>query len=152
MAVQTEKDIRVVNEPFNRPLPNIDQDNEEFWDGLKEHRLMLWRCRTCGEWYWPKSYCIKHPNEAFAANVELAEGSGRGKVYAFNIHHWSFHPGFKDMVPYAYGLIELEEGPLISSLIVDIAPQDVKVGMPVEVVYEDHPTEGFTLPLFKPAG
>jgi uncharacterized protein len=144
-------DVRVVSEQWTKPWPNIDLDSQAFWDGLKEHRFLLWRCTTCGAWYWPKAYCKNHPNEPFAANLEWQPSSGRGKVFAFNIHHWAFHPGFRDEVPYAYALIELDEGPLISTTLVDIDPSDVRVGMPVEVVYEHHPAEGFTIPRFKPA-
>lgn len=144
-------DVRIVTAPWNKPLPNVDLDNKPFWDALREHRFVLFRCRTCGAWYWPKAYCRNHPNEAFMANLDWEEASGRGTVFAFNVHHWAFHPGFKDEVPYIYALIELEEGPLISSNVVDIDPKDMRVGMPVEVVYEDHPTEQFTLVKFKPA-
>ncbi len=151
MAIQATADVRVATEPYERPWPNVDHDNEGFWEGLRNHRLLLWQCRQCGAWYWPRAFCQKHENEPWAENIQLAEASGRGKVFAFNIHHWSFHPGFKDLIPYVYALVELEEGPLLSSMLVDIDPPAMKVGMRVEIVYEDHPNEGFTLPLFKPA-
>ncbi len=63
----------------------------------------------------------------------------------------AFHPAFKDELPYVYALIELDEGPLISSTLVGAkTPKDVyDVGQKVEVVYEDHPAEGFTLPRFR---
>ena len=96
----------------------IDKDNEGFYDGLKKHKLLVWRCKTCGASYWPKAYCRNHENEPFAANMEWAEASGRGKIFAFNRHHMAFHPGFKDEIPYVYALIELDEGPLVSSTLV----------------------------------
>jgi uncharacterized OB-fold protein len=101
--------------------------------------------------HWPKAYCQNHENEPFAANMEWAEASGCGKIFAFNRHHMTFHPGFKDEIPYVYALIELDEGPLISSTLVgDRMPKDIyDVGQKVEVVYEDHPVEGFTLPRFR---
>jgi uncharacterized protein len=135
---------------YNKPLPNIDLDNKPFWDGLAEHKFLLFRCKTCGAWYWPKAYCRNHENEPFMGNLEWTEASGRGKVFSFNIHHWAFHPGFKDDVPYAYALIETDEGPLISTMITGIPADQVKVGMPVEIVYEDHPDVGFTLPKARP--
>jgi uncharacterized OB-fold protein len=51
-------------------------------------------------------------------------------------------------------LVELDEGPLISStLIGEAQPKNVyDIGQKVEVVYEDHPTEGFTLPRFRIIG
>lgn len=143
-------DVRVVEQPWTKPLPNVDADIEPFWEALKEHRFVLFRCKTCRAWYWPKAYCRHHANEPFMANLDWEDASGRGTVFAFNIHHWAFHPGFKDDVPYAYAVIELDEGPIISGTIVDMDPKDVKVGLPVEIVYEDHPAEGFTIPKFKP--
>lgn len=143
--------VIIVNEPWQKPLPNIDEDNAAFWEGLRRHTFLLWRCRSCGAWYWPKAYCRHHANEPFAANMEWTESSGRGKVFAFNTHHAAFDAGFRADGPFVYALIELEEGPLVSStLIGERKPKDVyDIGQRVEVVYEDHPAEGFTLPRFR---
>ena len=135
---------------WNKPRPNIDADNADFWDGLRRHELLLWTCAQCGAQYWPKCFCINHENEPFAANMSWKPSSGRGRIFAMNRHHWAFHPGFKDDVPYTYALIELDEGPLISSTIVGEQPADLMaVGQPVRIVYEDHEAEGFTLPRFE---
>jgi uncharacterized OB-fold protein len=135
---------------WNKPLPNIDADSEAFWEGLRNHELLLWTCSTCGEQYWPKCFCIKHENEPWAANMSWQPSSGRGRIFAMNRHHWAFHPGFKEDVPYTYVLVELDEGPLISSTIVGEQPEDLMaVGRPVEIVYEDYPADGFTVPRFR---
>jgi hypothetical protein len=145
------RNVVIVESEWKKPLPQIDRDNEEFWTGLKNHKLLLWRCKTCGAWYWPKAYCRNHDNEPFAANMAWAEAKGTGKLFAFNRHHVAFHPGFKNDIPYVYALVELDEGPLISSTLVgDKMPRDVyDVGQRVEIAYEDHPREGFTLPRFR---
>lgn len=149
--MSNQPNVLTVTTEWKKPLPNVDHDNQAFWEGLKEHKLLIWKCGTCGAVYWPKSYCKNHKNEPFASECEWVEASGRGRVFAFNIHHWAFHPGFKNDVPYVYALVELEEGPLISSQIIgDRRPTDIhSVGQPVEVVYEDHPNEGFTVPKFR---
>jgi uncharacterized OB-fold protein len=143
--------VTISNAPWKKPLPNIDQDNAAFWDGLKAHKFLVWRCNTCGACYWPKAYCQNHENEPFAANMDWAEASGRGKIFAFNVHHAAFEAGFKDDVTFVYALIELDEGPLVSSTLVgERRPKDIyDVGQRVEVVYEDHPAEGFTIPRFR---
>ena len=48
-------------------------------------------------------------------------------------------------------MVELEEGPLIPTNIVDVEPDpsNLTIGMPVEVTYEDI-TDTITLPKFKP--
>ncbi|NWG76523.1 MAG: OB-fold domain-containing protein, partial [Rubrivivax sp.] len=65
------------------------------------------------------------------------------------IHNVAFDPSFKDDIPYVYALIELEEGPMFGSNIVGCDPNEVRIGMPVEVAFEDI-TEEFTLPKFRP--
>ncbi len=131
---------------WKKPWPNIDNDSREFWDGLTRHEVLLWTCGSCGAQYWPKSYCIKHENEPWAANMSWQPSSGRGKLFAYNVHHWAFHPGFQDEVPYYYALIELDEGPLISTTFTGRTPEPGDVGKPVRITFEDHPELGFTLP------
>lgn len=141
--------VDVVAGPWNKPRPSIDDDSREFWDGLREHRLLLWRCGECGAWYWPKAYCREHPVGPYAEGMGWTEASGLGTVFAVNWHHWAFHPGFADEVPYAYAIVELDEGPLISSTLVGDVPYGVPlVGRRCSIAYEDHPDEGFTLPRF----
>lgn len=148
-----KNNVIISNVPWNKPLPNIDLDNKAFWDGLSEHKFLLWHCKTCGAWYWPKAYCNNHPNEPFATNLEWVESSGIGKIFAFNRHHWAFHPGVADEVPYVYAIVEMNEGPLISATLIGESPDDVHdVGQEVEIVYEDHPAEGFTMPRFRLTG
>lgn len=143
--------ITINDTEWNKPFPSIDHDNQDFWEGLKEHKLLVWKCNECGAIYWPKCYCQNHDNKPYAENCEWVESSGRGKIFAFNIHHTAFHPGFKEDVPYVYAVIELDEGPFISSTIVgDNIPSDIHtVGQKVEIVFEDHPKLGFTLPRFR---
>jgi uncharacterized OB-fold protein len=135
--------------PYAKPLPNIDYDIKPFWDAVKEHEFKLFRCKVCGAWYWPVACCRNHENEPFFGNMEWTKASGRGKVFAFNIHYVAFDPAFQDDIPYVYALIELEEGPIIGSNIVGCAAEDVTYDMPVEVVYEDITPE-YTLPKFRP--
>lgn len=134
---------------WNKPLPSLDEDIEPFWHGLKRHEFLLFRCKKCGEWYWPAAFCRFHENEPLFGNMEWTKASGKGKVFVFNIHYRAFHPSFSEDIPYVYALIELDEGPMFGTQIVGCPPEDVKIGMPVEVVYKDI-TEEFTLPYFQP--
>lgn len=134
---------------WNKPYPNIPEDMKDYWAALREHRFVLWHCRTCGAWYWPMACCRNHPNEPYMGNMELKEASGRGKVFTYNIHYRAFHPGFRDEIPYIFALIELEESPLFPSTIIGCGEEKIRIGLPVEVSFEDV-EEGFTLPKFRP--
>jgi uncharacterized OB-fold protein len=74
---------------------------------------------------------------------------GRGTVYSFTVTHQNQTPGFRDEVPYVLAIVELEEGPRLMTNIVGCAPDAVRIGMPVEVVFDDV-TADVTLPKFRP--
>jgi uncharacterized protein len=72
-------------------------------------------------------------------------------IHAFTIVHNQRAPGFADEVPYVVAMIELEEGVRLMSNVIDVEPdpEHVKIGMPVEIVYEDV-TDEITLSKFRP--
>ena len=138
---------------WTKPLPNIDHDNAPFWEGLRRHELLVLRCKHCGASYWPAAYCRTCAPEPFFGNMEWVPASGMGTVFAFNIHRVAFLPSFADDVPYVYALVTLDEGPNFGTNIVGCAPVDVRIGMRVQVTYEDVEPDGaepFTLAKFRP--
>jgi uncharacterized OB-fold protein len=78
--------------------------------------------------------------------------SGRGTVYSYTIAHHPFHPAFRDKVPYPVVVVEMDDAPgaRMASNLVDCPIDGVKIGMPVEVVWEDIDEET-TLYKFRPA-
>jgi len=59
--------------------------------------------------------------------------SGKGEVYSFTTLH-SVPAGFEEYAPYTVALVKLEEGPVITAQLTDLGKQEVKIGMPVEMV------------------
>jgi uncharacterized OB-fold protein len=70
-------------------------------------------------------------------------------VYSFTIVHRPLTNWFKDKVPLVCAVIELEEGVRMMSNVRELAPEDVVIGMPVHVQFEDVNGE-ITLPMFVP--
>jgi uncharacterized OB-fold protein len=67
--------------------------------------------------------------------------AGRGQIVTYTV----VHDAPKDFVmqrPYVLGIIELEEGPRITSPIIDVEPEDVEIGMPVEMTFRKLGEEG----------
>ena len=75
--------------------------------------------------------------------------SGKGTVYSWVTYRESPHPAFR--APYSVVLVEMEEGVRLVSNMVDARPEEISIGMPVEVVFDDV-AEGLTLPKFRKAG
>ena len=121
-----------------RPKPNIDAESEPFWSACAEHRLVMMRCRDCGDWYWPATYCKKdHGSSPFFGTMDWQTASGKGTVGEFNIHYVAFDPSFKADLPYVYAMIQTQEGPYLSGNVIGIDPKKVRIGMPVEVSFLD---------------
>ena len=131
---------------YKKPLPFVYPETQPFWDGVKRHELLIQKCNDCGNiQFYPRSLCVSCLSE----NTEWIKANGRGKIYSFTIAHRPARPAFSDDVPYNIAIVELEEGVRLTSNIVDCANEDIKVDMPVEVVFDDVTPE-ITLPKFKP--
>jgi uncharacterized OB-fold protein len=129
-----------------RLAPSMTADSQFFWDGVKEHRLLIQRCTRCAT--------LRHPPRPMcpscrALDWDTVEASGRGTVYSFVMPRHPPLPGFDD--DYIVALVELEEGTRLVTNLVGARPADVSIGMPVVVRYEEF-DGGLVLPLFAPAG
>jgi uncharacterized OB-fold protein/acyl dehydratase len=127
-----------------RPRPSINRDNAFWFEGAKAHQLLIQRCTGCET--------LRHPPGPACPSCrsfdwDAVEASGRGTVYSFTVNHYPKVPAFD--YPLAVGLIELEEGVRVVANIVDIAPDAIEIGAPVEVVFTDFDDE-LTLPQFRP--
>jgi len=130
------------NEPFLSEM-----EAKSFWENLKKHQLTAQRCKSCSAYFHfpPQALCAK----CMSSENEWVPVSGKGTIYSFVTYHRAWHPSYQDKIPYNVSLVDLAEGPRLVSNVVEIPPEDVKVGMSVEVIYEDH--EEYTLPKFRPA-
>jgi hypothetical protein len=120
-----------------------------YWDGAREGRLMVPRCRACGQaFFYPRVLC------PFCASrdIEWIQASGRGRLYSFAIAHQIGNKAFRVTMPVVLALVELEEGPRLLTNLVNVAPDPatIRCDMPVEVVFEKQ-TDEISLPLFQPA-
>ena len=135
-----------------RILPEIDGDNRPFWASCRRHAIELQRCTTCGRWRYPPSR-ICPACSSFAARWQPL--SGTGTLFTCSILSRSASPAYRDEVPYAYAIIELDEGPMMPTNLVDVdlhvalTDPGALIGMRVSVRYRDL-TEEVTLPVFGP--
>ncbi len=75
--------------------------------------------------------------------------SGRGTVFSYTVVPTATAPAFQARTPYPVALVLMDEGVYLVSELVDCRPDDVWIGMPVQVVFAAH--GDITLPRFRPA-
>ena len=130
-----------------RPLPIITDDNREYWKYCKQHELRMQQCRDCGYIRFPPGIICPKCHSMVA---EWARLSGRGKIYSFVVYRVSYHPSYANNIPYDVAVIQLDEGPRMESNVTGGKMEDLKVGIPVEVYFDDVTPE-VSLPRFRPA-
>jgi uncharacterized OB-fold protein len=136
----------VSDHPF-RVLPRLTADNEFFWTSGADGRLRFLTCTTCG-------YIVHPPApicpRCLTKTLEPRPVSGKATVATFTVNVQPWIPGFDP--PYVVAMVEIEEQPgvRLTTNIVGCAPEDVYIGMPVEVRFDQY--DDVWLPLFAPAG
>lgn len=133
-------------EEYQKPLPEINDENRPFWEATKQNALKLQKCLDCGQFRYPAARICPF---CHSMNDEWIEVSGRGRVYTWTVFHQVYHPAFKDDAPYNVAIIKLDEGPQLISNVTGCELSDIYPDMPVEVVFEKI-TEDVTLPKFRP--
>ena len=128
----------------SRPQPPINLDNAFFWEGVQAGELRLQRCGGCER--------LRHPPRPMCGICQSTQwdtitSSGCGEVYSYAIHHHPQLPGIE--LPLVVILVALEEGVRFVSTLTGASPDDVRIGMPVELAFESAGDE-LTLPVFRP--
>ena len=132
--------------PYRKPLPRVDEESRGFWEAAARHELCFQHCRGCGtKRFYPRALCTV----CLSSATEWVRASGRGRIYSFTVTHQNQAPGFREELPYVLAIVELDEGIRMMTNIVGCAPDGVRVGMAVEVAFEDVTAE-ITLPKFRP--
>ena len=132
-------------QPKGTPLPRPTPLSKPHWDAARDGRLVYQRCADCGaRVFIPQPACTS----CLGPRLEWAESSGRGTLYSYTIVHRPQRPEFQ--VPYAVGIVELEEGWHMLSNLIDCEPSEIRVGMPLEVAFRAM-SDTITLPFFRPA-
>ncbi|MDY0748134.1 Zn-ribbon domain-containing OB-fold protein [Paucibacter sp. R3-3] len=130
---------------MSRKLPALTPDTAPFWQGGAQGLLNIHRCAACARWFHPPTPICPHCRSFDVAPQAV---SGRGKVLTFTINERAWTPELQ--APYVVAIIELAEqaGLRLTSNIVRCAPQQIRIDMPVRVVFEQQ--EDVWIPLFTP--
>ncbi len=127
-------------------LPVLQGTAKEFYAYCKAHDLRFQRCAKCKTFrHPPRPLC----NQCYSFETEWAPVKGTGKVYCWTVAMAPIGKAWVSYMPYAAVVVELDEGPRVATWVTGIPPDQLKVGMPVKVWY-DELTPEVTLAKFKP--
>ncbi len=126
--------------------PLAENFEEGFWNAVKQRKLVFQRCNDCGEWlHPPRPFCGKCKSD----DLGWVESSGKGKIYSYVVYTRTVNPLYT--IPFEVVLVEMDDEKVrFISNMKDTDPDELYIGMPVEVCFEDINDE-WPLPWFKKA-
>ena len=129
-----------------RPQPAPTDLWAEYWDACGRGELLIQHCPACGaRQFYPRLICT-----TCGSTPEWERASGRGTVYTYTVIRQNYAKPFRDLIPYVVAMIALDEGPMMMSNLTGCDTDDVTIGMPVEVWF-DQGDEGVAVPYWRPA-
>jgi len=131
---------------IEKPLPRPSEDSAPYWEAAQRGELRMQRCGECAHVRFPPALLCPR---CLAERFEWVALSGRGTVYSWIVVHQSQHPAFNVDVPYNVAIVELQEGPRLHTNVVQCGNDEIRIGMPVEVVFE-RVNDDCCLPKFRP--
>jgi uncharacterized OB-fold protein len=126
--MSAEMDIAVPNTEWPALKP--------YWDAARNHEFKLPRCESCKHFNWyPHDTCAKCGSDKFAW-VKL---SGHGMLYSWAVVHRALDRHLAALQPYVSGIVVIDEDPSVRVVtrILDVDPAMLRIGMPMEVRFED---------------
>jgi uncharacterized OB-fold protein len=142
-----------MNTPLPGSLPKFHEMGPDawtapFWHAALEHRLVVARCESCGQFRLPPTpYCPACLGQVTA----FQEVSGEATIFTFSIVRHAVIPELRDHVPYVIAIVELTDagGARLLTNIVTDDPESLRIGQPVRVAWDDL-DEATTVPRFIP--
>jgi uncharacterized OB-fold protein len=121
------------------PKPRITPTGRPFWDALRRGEVHIQRCGACSHYvFYPRTICP----DCSSRELSWTPVSGKGVT----------EPGKGKRGGDILAIVELDVGVRLSTTLVGIDPDEVKVGMPVEPLFDDVTFDDVVLLRFRPAG
>ena len=133
---------------MNLIVPENDSEWKEYFQAVRQHRLVMRKCAACGLMRYPPTHVCPW---CTALEWTWQEVSGKGTIHSYEIVVQAIQPGFRDWAPYPVVLVELDEQRgqptpdeglrMIANLVrPDFTPEpdeNVAIGKRVRVLFQD---------------
>jgi len=117
--------------PVGQPRPT--PETERFFTAAAEGRLELPVCNACDLVIWyPRSFCP----DCQTSEVTWTPMSGSGTVYSYTVTRGGVGGRWRAHLPFVVAYVQLDEGPIVLTNLVDTDPDAVHVDQRVSVVFD----------------
>ena len=131
---------------MSAPLPELTPVSQPFWNALREKRILIQYSPSTQRYvFYPRTLA---PG-TLADDLQWREIDGAGSLYTFTVARRPTGPPWAERLPQLLAVVEWDAGPRVSTELVDVAPEDIHIGMRVEPVFVDE--GGVTLLKYRPS-
>jgi len=135
-------------------MPDLDfEPTRGFWRAAQREELAIPRCDGCGAFVWyPAPRCPHCDGDTLA----WSRVSGEATLFSFAVVRRALFRAFAEKAPYLTGLVALREDPCVRlvTTLVDCLPEDLRLDMPVQLVFRPLEFAGveerLLAPMFRP--
>ncbi len=122
----------------------MKSDVARFWREIPQrYNLIGNKCSSCKRIFFPPREACPYCRRKSIGKMKEIKLNGKGKIVTYSIIHVG-PEAFEEQVPYPIAIVELEEGPRVTTQIVDCDIKDVKIGMKVESTFRRIQEDGYT--------
>jgi len=112
------------------PAPSPPGLNGQWYDWLGRGQIRFQHCSACSTWrHPPRLLCA----ECGSPDWDWVRSSGQARVFSWTVSHRPLHPDFAGVVPYSIVIVEMDEGPRVVCSVRDIANEELRLDLPVEI-------------------
>lgn len=130
-----------------RPVPEPTPVSRPFWEALAQHRILIQYSPSLQRYvFYPRTLA---PG-TLADDLEWREIDGRGMLYTYTVTERPTGPPWADALPQILAVVEWDEGPRVSTELIDVEPADIRIGMRVAPVFCADPDSGVTMLRYRP--
>jgi hypothetical protein len=118
----------------DKVIAKPDELNLDFFrEIVQTGQMHIQQCSDCGRYsHPPRYYC----SQCSSPRWEFVAVSGAGTVYSHTLSHFTAEAAWREEVPYATVVVQLDEGPRIVGSAGTSEPGRIKIGQRVRVVPE----------------
>lgn len=114
---------------MTRPTVNPRGEEKLYFEALQSGKLTYGYCTNCDK---PHFYIRTICPHCHSTEIQIREGSGKGKIHSFTTQYRAGHPALKDDVPYTLVLVDLIEGYRMLADLIGAQPAEVSIGRRVQ--------------------
>jgi len=113
---------------------------KQFWDSLKEGKVIATKCKKCGTLNFPPA--ADCPN-CYSSDIEWLPLGGEGEIETFT--HVIIKPqSFQEYEPYTIAIAKLKDGVKVLAWLTGTSIENIKVGMKVKLQAKIHQEKTLT--------